>query len=266
VNLLRRILWVFSLALMQGQTQLAAADQEFPFQIREGLIWLNISVPQASEPLNVILDSGAEVSTVDFRVVQRLGLKWGRPVSVLGVKSSVTGYWPEHLFARLGEVVLPQDFLAVDLSQLNKACGGGMDGILGEDFFKGRRLQIDFKLHKIRLLTSVVSGGNEESLPIQVRSSGILVKIRVNNGKEQNVRLDTGCASPLQWVRSKEVSIPLIRTSVRIGATEFDSVQTGLQDHQIFPGEAGLLGTALLSRFAVVTVDTVAKRLFLKKE
>jgi hypothetical protein len=62
-----------------------------------------------------------------------------------------------------------------------------------------------------------------------------------------------------------EVSMPLVKRTVRIGGTEFQSVSTGLQDHQIFPGEAGLLGTPLLSRFALVTFDTLSKRLILKK-
>jgi hypothetical protein len=38
-----------------------------------------------------------------------------------------------------------------------------------------------------------------------------------------------------------------------------------LRPIQIFPGEAGLPGASLLSRFKVVTIDAVTKRLFLKK-
>jgi hypothetical protein len=121
---------------------------------------------------------------------------------------------------------------------------------------------------------------NQDSLPLMVRPSGLLVKIEVDGGKPQKMRVDTGCASPLQWVASRppsgpcsrqiavgltEVSMPLINTSVRIGVNYFQGVATGLQDHQIFDGEAGLLGTPLLCRFASVTFDAAAKRLFLKK-
>jgi hypothetical protein len=280
VKLATTILAFLFLAVTQGIAQLSSQGTEFPFQLREGLIWIQVSVPQCGKTLNFMLDSGAEVSVVDLRVAQSLGLKWGNLVSVRGVKSSVNGYWPEHLSAQLGDISLPKDFLAVNLSDLSKACKCGVDGLLGADFFKGRIVQIDFQKQKIRLLKSANPGAHEESIPLQVRSSGMLVKIQVNNGKAQKVRLDTGCASPLQWVSSKapsepyarqiavgmtEVSIPLIRTSVRIGESEFTSVPTGLQDHQIFAGEAGLVGTPLLSRFAVVTVDTLAKRLLLRR-
>jgi hypothetical protein len=267
-------------ALAQGQAQLSSVLAEFPFELREGMIWIEIRVPQSAKPLHFMLDSGAQVSVIHLGVARCLGLKWGGPVIVRGVKSSVTGYWPEHLSARLGGVNLPEDFLAVDLGQLSHACGCGVDGLLGADFFKGRIVQIDFQSRKIRLLKYVNLEGNEESLPLFVRASGLLVRIQVNGGKPQKVRLDTGCASPIQWVAAKatsepcarqiavgmtEVSMPLVRRSVRLGGNEFPSVPTGLQDHQIFPGEAGLLGTPLLSRFAVVTIDTVTKRLFLKK-
>ena len=244
------------------------------------MIWIEIRVPQSSQPLNFMLDSGAQISVIHLGVAQRLGVPLGGPVNVRGVKSSVTGYWPEHLSARLGVVRLPEDFLAVDLGQLSQACGCGVDGLLGADFFKEHIVQIDFQNRKIRLLKSVIPEGNEDSLPLFVRASALLVNIQVNGGKPQKVRVDTGCASPLQWVASKApseassqqiavgmtmVSMPLVKRSIRIGASEFPSVPTGLQDHQIFAGEAGLLGTSLLARFAMVTFDTATKRLYVKK-
>jgi hypothetical protein len=267
-------------ALTRGNALPSQALAEFPIQLREGLIWIEVRVPQSAEPLNFMLDTGAQVSVIHLGVALRLGVKLGRLVSVRGVKTNVNGYWPEHVSARLGEVRLPADFLAVDLGQLSQACGRGVDGLLGADFFKGRLVQIDFQNHKLRLLESHHLDGDEESIPLMVRPSGMLAEIRVNGGKAQKMRLDTGCASPLQWVAGKapsepyarqiavgmtEVSMPLVETSVRIGGSEFTSVSTGLQDHQIFAGEDGLLGASLLSRFAAVTVDAVAKRLILKK-
>jgi hypothetical protein len=268
------------LAATQAIAQLSSQITGFPFEYREGLIWIEVSVPQSGRTLCFMLDSGAEVSVIDLRVAQSLGLKQGNLVSVRGVKSSVNGYWPEHLSAQLGNISLPKDFLAVNLSDLSRACKCGVDGLLGADFFKGRVVEIDFEEHQIRVLKSANAAAYEESLPLQVRSSGMLIKVQVNNGKSQKVRVDTGCASPLQWVSSRipsepyarqiavgmtEVSMPLIRTSVRMGGSVFTSVPTGVQDRQIFAGEDGLLGTPLLSRFAVVTIDTPAKRLLLRR-
>src|SRR5947209_7992994 len=99
------------------------------------------------------------------------------------------------------------------------------------------------------------------------------VPITVNGHKRQWVRLDTGCASPLQWVNSRvrsqkckpqvaiglsELSIPQTQTTVDIGSHRFANVPTGLHEDPIFAGEAGLLGNGLLSRFSRVTLDTKA--------
>ena len=46
-----------------GQAQ-PAAPAEIPFEFRDGLIWVAVRVPQQSEPLNFLLDSGAAVSVL----------------------------------------------------------------------------------------------------------------------------------------------------------------------------------------------------------
>ena len=48
-----------------------------------------------------------------------------------------------------------------------------------------------------------------------------------------------------------------------IGGYAFEKVPTGLHETAIFPGEAGLLGNALLSRFSTVTIDAKAGRVIL---
>ena len=116
-------------------------------------------------------------------------------------------------------------------------------------------------------------------LPLQLRPCGMRVSISVNGHKRQWVRLDTGCATPLQWVTSDvppeqctrrmaiglaEISIPRTLTTVVIGEHKFEEVPTGLHETSIFPGEAGLLGNGLLSRFSKVTVDAPAGRVLLE--
>ena len=102
--------------------------------------------------------------------------------------------------------------------------------------------------------------------------------ISVNGHDRQWVRLDTGCATALQWVTSDvpdqcthqmaislaEISIPQTKTSVGIGGNQFSDVPTGLHEKAIFPGEAGLLGNGLLSRFSTVTIDAKAGRVILE--
>src|SRR5438046_3388034 len=105
------------------------------------------------------------------------------------------------MLAKVGEVELPREYLGVDLDKLSSSCERPVDGLVGADFFRGRVVQIDFDAQKIRLLKPAKGEKPEASVPLQLRSCGMRVPIRVN-GQKQWVRLDTGCATALQWVTS----------------------------------------------------------------
>lgn len=273
--------FVLLLNLIQGRAAAGSpALADFPFQFREGLIWIQVTVPQSATPLNFMLDSGAGVSVINLPTAKRLHLNSGHKVLVRGVQTTSIGYWPQPLEARAGDVPLPSENLVVDLGDLSQACTCAVDGLLGADFFRQHVVQIDFAAQKIRLLDSLSPSETAEFLPLQMRPCGMRVPLQVNGGKEQWVRLDTGCASALQWVTSQvasesclrqpaigmtTVSVPMIETTVRLGKTDFKSVPTGLHDKEIFAGEAGLLGDGLLSRYASVTIDAAGGYLVLEK-
>jgi len=139
-------------------------------------------------------------------------------------------------------------------------------------------VQIDFDAQKIRILKPEKARKSDETVALQLRSCGMRVSISVDGRKRQWVRLDTGCATALQWVRSDvpgpctrqlaiglaAISIPQTKTAVAIGDRKFDKVPTGLHEQAIFPGEAGLLVNGLLSRFSSITIDAESGRLILK--
>lgn len=265
-------------ALLRGQAgSLPAA--EFPFEFREGLLWVQVTVPQAEHPLHFLVDTGAGVSVIHIDTAKRLNLKLGRKVVVQGVGTTLTGYWQERLSAKAGGVQLPKEYLAVDLGKFSASCQRPVDGLIGADFFRDRVVQIDFEAHKLRLLPPGQAAPIGEVLPLQLRSCGMRVPLKVNGKERQWVRLDTGCVSALQWVTSTvrpeqcsrrmaiglaEISIPQTETTVGIGKLEFQQVPTGLHREAIFPGEAGLLGNALLARFPTVTIDAKSGRLILQ--
>ncbi len=258
----------------------AAPASEFPFEFREGLLWIEVNVPQSKAPLNFLVDTGSGVSVINLSTAKRIGLKFGRKVMVQGVETVLTGYWQERMSAKVGDMELPREYLSVDLDKLSSSCERPVDGLVGADFFRGRVVQIDFDAHEIRLLKPEKKVRSDEALPLQLRPCGIRVLISVNGHKSQWVRLDTGCATPLQWVTSDvrpeqcahrmaiglvEISIPQTETTVSLGEHEFEKVPTGVHDMAIFPGEAGLLGNGPLSRFSTVTIDAKAGRLRLGK-
>lgn len=272
------VILVVAAALFTGRAASLPAT-EFPFEFREGLLWVEVKVPQAERPLHFLVDTGAGVSVLHLETSKRLNLKLGRKVAVQGVGGTLAGYWQERLSAQAGEVPLPKEYLAVDLGKFSASCERPVDGLIGVDFFRDRVVQIDFAAQKIRLLESKNAMPPGEILPLQLRPCGMRVRINVNGQPRQWVRLDTGCASALHWVTSTvrpeqctrrmaiglaEISIPQADTTVGIGKLEFQQVPTGLHREAIFPGEAGLLGNALLARFSTVTIDAKAGHLILQ--
>lgn len=272
------VILAVQVAIARGETT-ASTSSEFPFEYREGLLWIKVAITQSEQPLNFLVDTGAGVSVINLNTAKRIGLKLGRQVTVRGVDTMLTGYWQQHLSAKVGGVRLPREYLAVDLEKLSRSCEQPVDGLVGADFFRGRVVQIDFDAQKIRLLKPEKAEKSDNALPLKSLSCGMRVPISVNGRDPQWVRLDTGCATALQWVTSEvpdqcthqmaiglaEISIPQTKTSVGIGEHQFSDVPTGLHEKPIFPGEAGLLGNGLLSRFATVTIDAKAGRVILEK-
>jgi hypothetical protein len=267
-----------AIALLKAQ---AAQDvpAEIPFEFSEGLLWVKVTLPESSQPLNFLLDTGAGASVINRGTADRLGLHLGSEVNVRGVDATLSGYWLKGISAAAGTASLPGDYIAVDLTRLSHSCERPVDGLLGADFFRRRAVQIDFQARKLRVLKPNQLHSKGEILPLQIRPCGMRVPITVNGHQRQWVRLDTGCVSALQWVTSRvrpqeckpqvaiglaEISIPQTQTTVEIGQQTFGNVPTGLHENAIFAGEAGLLGNGLLSRFASVTIDTKSRRLILE--
>ncbi len=249
---------------------------EFPFELRDGFIWVKVTAKESSTPLNFILDSGAAVSTLNSDSGTRLGLHGGERVTVKGVGSSTVGLWPQRLDAQVDSVRLPKSYLVVDLCNLQASCQCRVDGLIGADFFDGKVVQVDFAVGKIRLLRSSENVFGE-TITLKKRRGIWHVPLNVNDAATGWFRLDTGCATPLHWVTASapktssskvtvaltEMSLSVTETTVQLGTTKLAELQTSLHRSEIFSGEAGLVGVGLLSRFSVVTLDGKANRLIL---
>jgi predicted aspartyl protease len=277
VRLLFCAVLVFATRLLQAEPG-ASADCELPLQFREGLLWMEVSVPQSKEPLHFLVDSGASASVVNLSTARRLGLKLGPKVTVTAVATTLTGHWPVKLSAQASGLELPDEYLALDLSKLSGACSRPVDGLIGADFFRGRIVEIDYAAQKLRVLSETPDAKGTNAVPLEARPCGFRVAVNVNGGRSQWVRVDTGCATAFQWVTSKEradrctsklavglaeLSIPQTMVGLRIGNHHLDTVPTGLHRKAIFPGESGLLGNGLLAQFGVVIIDAKSGRLFL---
>ena len=273
------IVLLFTLHLCRA-AEPVLGPEEIPFGFQDGFIWIDVCVNGSRACLHFLLDSGAQVSVLSEATARRLGLKGGRRVSVESVGGRTTGFWPRRLQARAGSISLPRDFLILNLQKLSDACTNAVvDGIIGADFFRDRIVQIDFRQRFVRVLRDPPVETGTEVLPLKVRRCGMLVSIQVNDAPVEWVRLDTGCASPLQWVSSSvpperctqriavaltQIPVPVTNTSVNLGGHRFEGVPTDIHTQPIFAGEKGLLGNGLLCQYNTVTLDPRRGKLFLR--
>lgn len=277
---MRARIWILILFVLPHFRSEAGSKpvQTIPFHFSDGLIWVDVTISPSPEPFHFLLDSGANVSVIDTTVAKRIGAKLGNKVAVQGVQTEVVGYWRSRIKASAGGVLLPADYLALDLSELSGRCATRIDGLIGLDFFKRHGvIAFDFENSVLRF-GNLPMNNSTNSVTLEARSCGLRVPITVNRRKDQWVRLDTGCASPLQWV-APEVSknscqgtkvavglspilIPQAVTRVEIGPFSFDEIPTGVHSKPIFAGEAGLLGADFLRKFKSVTVDLSRRRLY----
>jgi hypothetical protein len=270
---------LFGFALISGARAASSAPADaIPFEYAEGLLWVQIEVPQSARPLNFLFDTGAEVSVIHAATVAALGLFGGNKIKVRGVQTTTTGHWPVQLTATAGDVKLPAKYLSLDLSRLAHSCSRPLDGLLGADCIQGKVVEIDFQSHLIRFREKLAPATTDIDLPLKSSGQCFCVPVRVNQEKTQWVRLDTGCATALQWVTADAsvgtksskpaigltgLAIPQTQTTVSLGGKQFDQVPTGIHRRALFAGESGLLGNGLLNLFKTVTIDTKAKRIIL---
>jgi hypothetical protein len=262
------------LALLLPIAAESQVQREIHFQYRGGLIWLKVDVSGKSKPLNFLLDSGAGISAIDLQTARSLGVHIGNRQVVQGVNGQGAAYRVNDLQAVCGGIALPKSVLAIDLRTLSSSCQQPVDGILGVDFFRSRIVQINFTEGRVRLLEKCDPNlANCEILPIRMCNDAFCVPVRVAGNPAQWMRLDTGCDTALEWVVSKTVkqraggssiglsgvSLGHMNTSVQLGKQCFKAVTTGVHKEPIFPGEAGLLGNGLLSKFCL-TIDQPGNR------
>jgi len=252
--------------------------RELPFEFANGFIRIEARVAQSPEPLHLLLDSGAEASILSLRSAHRLHLKLGGETRVMGVDGESVAYHVKGLRAMAEGVPLGRLSLVVDLPGVDELCGAPVDGIVGLEFFRDHVVQIDYAARCLRVLSQVPAEGLVERLPLLWQRGVLCAPVVVNGSQPRWTRLDTGCNDALHWVvpranaqaARRGMSLGFITdprdttlATVSLGGQLISPVKTALHGRALFPGEAGLLGNALLSRFGVVTIDTVRHQLLL---
>ena len=252
---------------------LSAVARDIPFDFVDGYILVHARVD--AQPVTLVLDSGASASILSLEAAHRLHLALGQPVPVDGVDADATAFDMAPTTPTAQGVPLGDFALAVDLHNAAELCSEHVDGLIGADFFKGRITQIDYAGRCIRFLDAAPSEG--QALPLRARNGVFCLPVSVNGSRPRWTRLDTGCNDALHWVvprpdasqGQRGVSIGFITNtddetlvSIGLGRLTLPNVETALHGSPIFPGEAGLLGSEVLSQYRV-TIDARHGRILL---
>lgn len=249
---------------------------EIPFEFSDGFITIQATVGDSAERLWFLVDSGAGTSVLSIDAARRLGVRLGAREMVSGVGSEAAARRLSGVRASAEGVDLGPLTLATDLHMADEICDRHIDGLVGIEFFHRRIVQIDYSARKLRLLDRAPEGVVDH-LPLAERNGVACVPIGVNGSTPRLTRLDTGCNDGLHWVvprregrrGGKQVSIGFVTdprdlslTDVTVGGQTLAKVPTALHGRALFPGESGLLGNQILSRF-LVTVDWPGGQLWL---
>lgn len=243
-----------------GNDSWAAGSMAFDYC--DGLIWLKVAAENRAEPLNFLLDSGAGATVLNLQTAQRLGVKLTGREKAQRVGGSAAAWRTKGFKASVAGMPVSQSPLVLDLSDTSKECSRTIDGLLGEDFFHGRIIEIDFKARRIAWLDKAEARNCCAVMPMKVANNAVCVPVSVDGSTLKWVRLDTGCDDGLHWVSSRGSGY--VRTSVQMGGEQVADVKTALHHTAIFPSESGLLGNGVLSRYRV-TIDLQNQRVLLAR-
>lgn len=244
-------------------SQTARAGQVIPFEYRDGLIWVKVKAEGRREPLNFLLDSGAGASVLSLDAAEKLKVKLGSASRVQRVGAGAVAYHVRDFRAQMGGITLGENPLALDLRETSALCSRAIDGLIGQDFFRNRILQIDFKAGQIRLLEKADAEKSCAVVPLKRHRDIMCVAAAVNGCAQQWVRLDTGCDDGLHWVSGAKNGGE-VKATLQLGEERMAQVRTTIHPRELFPDEAGLLGNAVLSNY-IVTIDAVKGRMLLAK-
>jgi len=250
--------------LLLGACGIAAERIEIPFQFENGLIWVDVAAK--GKKLKFVVDSGAGATVLHFDTVRKLRLKVGEARPLYGAGMQGVAYRVTDFEGSVGGVPLSRDAFAVPL---RKVKGRGwkfrkMDGMIGQDFFRERIVEIDYPNRRLTLLAEGRGGRGAVRLPIRREKDAMCVPVGVDGSEPRWVRLDTGCVSDLEWVVPGAAGRREREAVVRLGSLRHEGVRIGSHGSPLFPNEAGLLGNGLLSHYRV-TIDGRAMQLFLEK-
>jgi hypothetical protein len=275
------------------------ATSEVPFSIEKGHVIVQAKIKNET-PVEVILSTGAEHSTVDTGLIDKYKLQSG-----YAGEPPVTGKNDRVYFFSIvpdvhigGAKAASLTMRLVSLSDVSKAVGREIFGVLGADFFKGRVVLFDFKNKVVRFLNQssadalkdkkVGANSNEPAVLRMIENDDPYKNVTVPvvegftfDGKQVRVLLDTGALMVIGLSSSAAkklgFTVPAEKGaaradkvgSLRVAAYEFADVPIlisakGTELERELSEHGVVVGIAVLKNF-VITFDFRSKVVILER-
>jgi predicted aspartyl protease len=125
-----------------------------PFDLVANQVVVGIRI-DGRGPFACLLDTAVAPSVVDLTTARELGLRISddRPRGAAGQGGGIATFYPSELpDVRLGELEVGDvEAVAFDLSRLGSKLNQPLHAILGQSFFEGRVVQIDYPNRRVRV-------------------------------------------------------------------------------------------------------------------
>ncbi len=302
MKLLSLFIGLFSLLGCSSGLVTATSDDatfEIPFSFEKGHVIVHARIKK-DLPVEVVIATGAEHSTVDMALLEKYKLQSG-----YAGEPPVTGHNDRIYFfsivpdVRLGDArATSLSMHLVSLSEVSKAVGREIFGVLGADFFKGRVVQFDFRKKLIRFLSQSATdeltdqkagrAPNESTILRMIENDDPYKNVTVPvvegvtiDGKKVKVLLDTGAvmvvgissstAKKLGFVVPPDKTQPRPDKigSLRLGTSELTDVPAiisakGTELERDLSQHGAVVGVAILQNF-LITFDFRNKLVVLER-
>lgn len=266
-----------------------------PFKSDFNLVFVKVSI-EGSEPRWFNFDTGFDVNVIDSSFANKLKLELSKPVTEAAPGGEVTYTKAKSVQMSLnGESSLQQDFIALDLSQLESFVGFKVSGILGIDFMEQHTISLDYENEIITLYDKnhgKLKGYQKIRFDLLNKEPFIygLVKAQANNTALGKLKFDTGSVDALGFNNNFVVANNILANNgadsskgVAIGGTtdgyELDLEGFSLEGHDFTNlhvgvttdskgfenrNDAGTIGSEIIHRFNWV-IDISNNALYLRK-
>jgi aspartyl protease/PDZ domain-containing protein len=171
---------------------LADGSQPLPARFVSRLILVSVSI-DGSPAAPFLLDTGSDVSAVDWRLQERLQLPREGSAIARGSSGNVSTSIVRGRQLEAGPLqVRSPVFLLLDLSFLDWFAETRVGGILGLDVFQGLALTIDYAARVVELTQGRVSSTGGERIPLRKADNLYGIDVAIDRTEPVTLLIDTG--------------------------------------------------------------------------